>query len=120
QSPWIYNNSVDDEVEEMNEISVKNTYGFNLHPSCSNETLQNFADDSQLSANSRNSAIVLNQTFMGLYDELGLEINPHKSQCISVVKGKLCTDDLVVTENVAIKCIDENTLVKYLGCTFNN
>lgn len=83
-SPWIYNNSIDDEIEEFNEQSVKSTFAFQLHPSCDNELLQNFADDSDLCANSRTSAVALTQLFIGFYEELSLQVNPSKSSCITV------------------------------------
>lgn len=66
--------------------------------------LQNFADDSDLSANSRSSASTLTQKFISLYEELGLKVNSKKSACISIAKAEKCNEDLVINSATQLSC----------------
>lgn len=119
-SSFMFNITINPMVQDLSEKEVTEKFGFSLHRLHDNISNAEFADDTGLIGNSRNSAIELYQQSAASLAQFGLTMNPLKSVAISIVKGELCQDPLHVSPNTNISCIGPDETIKYLGVSFND
>lgn len=77
-----------------------------------------FADDTKILGNSRQSASFLVSQAVTNFNKIGLEINFEKSVAIIIEDGKLSAADLVINDEITIRALKPNEIIRYLRVTF--
>ncbi|KAI5699120.1 hypothetical protein M8J75_016523 [Diaphorina citri] len=118
-SPILFSLAIDHIIREQNESSIKEAYGYEVTPS-EQLSLLAFADDLAVIAKNKEAAsAIINAVDMRLA-EIGLSMNPSKSQGIHISKGKLNGTGVYTTRG-CIKTITNNTeTIRYLGTNFSD
>ncbi|EQD31585.1 reverse transcriptase, partial [mine drainage metagenome] len=116
-SPTLFNLGIDFIYKDTCESDFANAHGFKLSDNHDALCLTGFADDQVATSSTIEGARRIVERTQELFREIGLDVNPRKSIAIRIEKGKLVPGELELSDGVCIKCIDENTVIKYLGCS---
>lgn len=117
-SPLLFSLAIDHIVREQNENSIKEAYGYEITTS-EQLSLLAFADDLAIVARNKEAASALINMVDIKLKEIGLDMNPVKSQAIFLSKGKLTKENIFSYRGI-IKTIDNHETVRYLGTNFSD
>ncbi|KAI5721493.1 hypothetical protein M8J77_021497 [Diaphorina citri] len=112
-SPILYNLATNHIITELTEEGIVSSYGVNISDSFKVSAMA-FADDICILVKSIESANILANILKQRLDELGMFINPAKTQSIHINKGQLDPNEFLL-DGLAIKPVSNIKLVKYLG-----
>lgn len=118
-SPTLFSIAINYIYKDVCEAQFAEQYGFKLD-GCEPLALTGFADDQVVSAMTVEGARRIVERTTDLFREIGLEVNPRKSSGISIAKGRMNPGQLALSDGASITCIDDNTEIRYLGCTFKS
>lgn len=119
-SPLLFNLAINHVYNEVCSPEFANNNGFKLFQDQPGLCLSGFADDSAVTSNSMQGIQRATEQVQFLLNQIGLDINPRKSSGIKVISGKVETGSIKLSGGEEIQCIDSDTEIKYLGCTFNS
>lgn len=119
-SPALFNIATDHIVEELSEKHLAEKYGFLLDKKQPNLTIMSFADDTVIFGKNPEAAIELVKIAINRFQEIGLSINASKSVSLTIKKGKLIEEALIINENSKIGSQRNGEAVRYLGVNFLN
>ncbi|KAJ4436038.1 hypothetical protein ANN_18665 [Periplaneta americana] len=106
--------------DELTEKHIIDQFGFQINSDLDSLTISAFADDIVVIGKSMNAAQELVMMVTSLLQNIGLQLNVHKSASINIHKGKLLEKDLFLHHDSYIKAIGPEDTIKYLGITFND
>lgn len=119
-SPFLFNLAIDFIYADVCEPSFANSHGYKIVDGLDSISLTGFADDQAVTSSTTEGAIRIIEQVQANFEEIGLHINPAKSQAIKVTKGKLTAGNIELNDGASIKCIGEDETIKYLGHTFTD
>lgn len=119
-SPMLFNTAIDYVYDEICDSDFAREYGFKLADGHDPLILTGFADDQVITANSVESALRVVNLIQDLFSAIGLEINPSKSTALVLSKGVIVPGSIDLSDGTTIECVDKDTTIKYLGCSFEN
>ncbi|KAJ4446033.1 hypothetical protein ANN_12719 [Periplaneta americana] len=118
-SPSLYSISTDHILEELSTHELQEERGFSVSPGLPKITSLGFADDTVIVARNEDSARVLVELAITIFNEIGLNINIDKCKCISVTKGFLNYKSLDLISGQIIPSIVPEENIKYLGVSYH-
>jgi hypothetical protein len=121
-SPYLFNLAIDHVFDELSE-DANEAYAYRINAALPPTTVLGFADDISLTANSVSSARILIEQVCNAFHEIGLTINPEKSQAIVIQDGVHVQTDILFQDGMVLHTItstapDEE--IRYLGCNFQD
>ena len=119
-SPILFNIAINFIYEEICDPQFANLYGYQLYSDLDHICLTGFADDQAITSHNIQSAIRVVSLAQSMFQSVGLDINPKRSQAINISNGKLSEIDLILPDGNKIECINADTRIRYLGCSFNS
>jgi len=114
----LFNLAVDHVYNEMCDPEFANVFGYKLSDSHDSLLLTGFADDITVTSSSKENASRVVSLVQSLFHAVGLNVNPRKSSAIHLVEGEVTPGSLSLPDDATIVCIEKDTTIKYLGCTF--
>lgn len=118
-SPLIFNLGIDHIIREMNEMTVKTAYGLEIDGGDTPVTLLAFADDLAVVGKDVEAARSILSMIEDMTKEIGLSINPSKSQAIVIKQGKLVEETIEASDGL-IHSINGEGKIKYLGTSIRD
>ena len=119
-SPSLYNIATNHILEELSSDENSEEFGFKISPDLPNLTVMGFADDTLIVGNSMESAERLTKMALTKFEEIGLTINIKKSKIISITKGNIQYQPLILDDDRVIPSLDVDECIRYLGVNFHN
>lgn len=119
-SPALFNIAINFIYEELCDPQYADQYGYKLSNNFDALSLLGFADDQAVVGKDMESAIRSTDAARILLSEIGLKINPKKSQAIFIEQGQLVKKTLTLSNGETIDTIDAEDRIRYLGCSFNS
>src|SRR5699024_10644727 len=119
-SPMLFNVAIDHVFREVCDPVFANQHGYKLHEDLDALSLIGFADDLAVLSSTPEGALRIVELIQHMLAQIGLKINPKKSEAISIKNGELVDGELKLAEGQSIKCIGRNSRIKYLGCSFTD
>lgn len=116
-SPSLFNMSIDFVSREMSEMDLASRYGYAVVEGLPAVSVLEFADGTTSISNPKKDAVILTRQAMSLFAEIGLQVNPTKSQAIIIKAGKLDCSPLCVDGSTTIPALQVNEKIRYLGST---
>ena len=116
----LFNLAIDFIYREICDSQFAEQYGYKLRQGFDALSLTGFADDQVVTSSSPEAAVRIVEATMSLFGQIGLQVNPSKSNGIYVKAGKIIPGFLTLSGDMTIRCIDQDEKIKYLGCSFSN
>lgn len=119
-SPMLFNMAIDHVFKEVCDPVFAGQYGYKLYDDLDPLSLIGFADDLAVISSSPEGACRITELIQTLLHQIGLKINPIKSEAINIKDGMMVPGHLQLADGSSINCIGRNQKVRYLGCTFTD
>ena len=119
-SPILFDIAINYIYDEICDPQFANQYGYKLYEDLDAISLTGFADDQAVTTKTVNGALRIVEMTQSLFQQIGLSINPKKSSAINIKDGQLVPGALVLNDGATIECINADTRIRYLGCSFNS
>ncbi len=119
-SPLLFNIAINFIYDELCDSQYADQYGYKLSKDFDALSLLGFADDQAITGHNKESAVRSTDAARTLLLEIGLNINPKKSQAINICNGQLIEDTLTLSNGETITTISIEDRIRYLGCSFNS
>ena len=119
-SPALFNLTIDHILNDLCEHHITTTYGFQLLPDQNPLTVMGFADDIVIIGKNIESAVLLANSAIQQFNEIGLEINMDKSQGICINNGRLTEQNFIFSPEKIIPCLKKGEIIRYLGVNFSD
>ena len=110
-SPFLFNLCINHILDELTEKDVSDTFGFRLSDDADPLTVLCFADDIVVIGKNAEAASTLVTMVINLLQEIGLHINPQKSEAI-VLENGILTQTSIKTIYGDIQSISADERVK--------
>ena len=119
-SPMLFNIAINHIFNEVCDPIFAEQYGYKLYEDLPALSMLGFADDLAIIANSPEAACRITELVQSLLQQIGLKINPSKSQAIHIKNGTMLPGTLQLVDGSSIECIGRKQRIRYLGCTFTD
>ena len=120
-SPTLFNLAMDYIMQNLTDHDIVEKYGYKITDDLPSLSALAFADDIAIISNNIHNATALTNLAESLFAEIGLNINPNKSKCINLRKGKLFEGNIATLQGSVIPSLKhKDERIRYLGIDFHD